>query len=377
LPPVLPYEGIHLSDLEELSWWEKIGDRLKPYSNKQINNAGISLRDAEQWTDELGHAFDLIGEWRSSHAYPLRLAYTVLQRRAKRIDSLAVVSQRLKRIVAISKKLRRPENRNMKLSTMQDIGGCRAVVNTIQEVRQLTASYRAEPDYDYIQQPKLDGYRSLHLIERYEPRSEKHELYKGCRTEIQIRSRLQHAWATAVEAVDFIFEQKLKLGEGDDDWKRFFLLASSAIALQEGTPPIPNTPMDKQLLATELREISIKLNAFRLMSGAHLAAYSANRARKQLRKAGSSASAFLLFLDMHDPNRSETKVTAYPPERLAKANEDYITLEKELFGDYTRHAVLLSVGKNEDIKPAYPSFFLDTHRFVWTIEEFIKQNGQT
>jgi len=28
--PVLPYEGIQPSDLEELSWWEKLGDCLKP-----------------------------------------------------------------------------------------------------------------------------------------------------------------------------------------------------------------------------------------------------------------------------------------------------------------------------------------------------------
>jgi ppGpp synthetase/RelA/SpoT-type nucleotidyltranferase len=350
------------------------GDCLKPYSNKEINRAGISLRNAGWWTDELSRAYDVVGDWRSSHSYPLRLVYTVLQRRAKPIDSLAVISQRLKRIPAITKKLRRPENHDMKLSTMQDIGGCRAIVDSIGQVRQLAASYRAEVDYDYIQEPKPDGYRSIHIIERCQPRTEKHERYRGYRTEIQIRSRLQHAWATAVEAVDFVFGQKLKLGAGDRDWRRFFVLASSAIALQEGTPAVADTPIDRRQLAAELREMSAKLNAFRLMEGAHLAAYSARRARRELRRAGSSASAFLLLLDMHDPHKSETKVTVYPAERLTKANEDYLNMEKMLFGDPSRHAVLLSVGKDEDVQSAYPSFFLDTHKFTWSIEDFIREN---
>ena len=48
----------------------------------------------------------------------------------------------------------------------------------------------------------------------------------GLRIEIQIRSRLQHAWATAVETVDAFSGTSLKTtgGSGSEktDWGRFY-----------------------------------------------------------------------------------------------------------------------------------------------------------
>jgi ppGpp synthetase/RelA/SpoT-type nucleotidyltranferase len=53
---------------------------------------------------------------------------------------------------------------------MQDIGGCRAVVTTIDEVYALREQYRKtshcmfwSTKNDYIANPKPSGYRSLHL----------------------------------------------------------------------------------------------------------------------------------------------------------------------------------------------------------------------
>src|SRR5690606_39699271 len=45
--------------------------------------------------------------------------------------------------------------------------------------------------------------------------------------EIQIRTRLQHAWATAVETVDVMKGTDLKSGGGTPDWREFFALAAS------------------------------------------------------------------------------------------------------------------------------------------------------
>ena len=71
--------------------------------------------------------------------------------------------------------------------------------------------------------PKKDGYRSLHII--YEYKSDKCKTdYNGLRVEVQIRSRLQHLWATAVETVDFFTRQAIKFNEGIPDWADFFRL---------------------------------------------------------------------------------------------------------------------------------------------------------
>ena len=156
-----------------------------------------------------------------------------------------MVSERLKRLDAIHLKLRRPENRQMKLSTMQDVAGCRAVVDSLKAGRELASLY-SKVSHDYITTPKPDGYRSLHIVEHYEPRSDADERYRGCKIEIQIRSRLQHGWAAALETVDFVRKEKLKLGGGDQDWRRFFILAASAIAMFEDSPAVPGTPHNQK-----------------------------------------------------------------------------------------------------------------------------------
>jgi hypothetical protein len=56
------------------------------------------------------------------------------------------------------------------------------------------------PMGNYIEKPKPDGYRGVHLIIKY--RSTAKREYKDQNIEVQIRSRLQHAWATAVETCE-------------------------------------------------------------------------------------------------------------------------------------------------------------------------------
>jgi hypothetical protein len=64
----------------------------------------------------------------------------------------------------------------MKLSQMQDLGGCRAVVKDVHTVEKLVAAYReaiaknpkARHEFlhckDYITHPKADGYRGYHMV---------------------------------------------------------------------------------------------------------------------------------------------------------------------------------------------------------------------
>src|SRR5690348_9890038 len=103
----------------------------------------------------------------------------------------------------------------MKLSQMQDIGGCRAVVASLSDVSRLVKHYKASDmkhkllnEDDYITAPRKSGYRSYHLIYRYF--SDKKSSHNGLRIEVQIRSQLQHAWATAVETVGTFIRQALK-----------------------------------------------------------------------------------------------------------------------------------------------------------------------
>ena len=64
--------------------------------------------------------------------------------------------------------------------------------------------------YDYIAHPKSDGYRGVHYVYKYRSGSTPKAEFNSLRIEVQLRSRLQHAWATAVETVSTFTGQALK-----------------------------------------------------------------------------------------------------------------------------------------------------------------------
>ena len=93
-----------------------------------------------------------------------------LEQRAKKVCLHLLIVQRLKRLRSIGDKLRATPA--MELSRMQDIGGCRAVLDDVEQVRSLAKKYevgqsknpRTQSElvktFDYISTPKLSGNRS-------------------------------------------------------------------------------------------------------------------------------------------------------------------------------------------------------------------------
>lgn len=150
-----------------------------------------------------------------------------LRSRARVVYGSPLVAQRIKRLRSIESKLRRWEK--MQLARMHDIGGCRAVMRTVDQVHRVVEIYdqsrMKSPNrgaqfvrkYDYIAHPKPDGYRGIHLVYRYRSSSRGKKIYNGLRIEIQLRTQLQHAWATAVEAVSMFTGQALKSNVGEFD----------------------------------------------------------------------------------------------------------------------------------------------------------------
>ena len=188
-------------------------------------------------------ARELVDDWRASHAHPLVTLRVLLEKRARRITPEALVAQRLKRLASVEAKFRRFPW--MQVSRMQDLGGCRAILPSVREVRELVETCRRgreEHEFvkesDYLGQPKAGGYRSVHRVYRYRSRAGRNAAWNGHRIEIQIRSRLQHAWATAVETVDALTDTQLKTsGPANGLWDRFFALMGSVLAIEEWMAP--------------------------------------------------------------------------------------------------------------------------------------------
>ena len=194
------------------------------YSRAAINAATRAWLSENTTPAEKVEALTIINNWRGIHAFPLNTFQMGLRRRGARLSSDFVVAQRIKRLSSIELKLSlRP---TMKLTQMQDIGGCRTILENVSQVRDLVRSFRTSDlkhklltEDDYIANPKVSGYRGVHLVYSYN--SDRSETYNGLKIEMQLRSQLQHAWATSVEVVGTLIDQALKSSLGDPGWLRF------------------------------------------------------------------------------------------------------------------------------------------------------------
>jgi putative GTP pyrophosphokinase len=175
---------------------------------------------------EIIAALDMLDAWRAAHAKPLVAANMGLRSRISTMGCSQIeVSQRLKRIPTIIDKLRREPG--MALGRMHDIGGCRAVLNGLEEVRLVQSRYKTDSvtvkTIDYIEKPKPDGYRAVHVVVRYKARL----------IEVQLRTAVQHEWAYTVESVTSRFGLDIKAGGGPPEVRDWFVAVSEAMALEE------------------------------------------------------------------------------------------------------------------------------------------------
>lgn len=109
-----------------------------PLTNSQVDKAGRSLRKYLRGemveNTALDAAVEILLRFRAAHQYPLGkatmgLRSVVKTERCSRVD----VSQRLKRTPTIVDKLEREPT--LSLARMQDVGGCGAVLGSIEELR--------------------------------------------------------------------------------------------------------------------------------------------------------------------------------------------------------------------------------------------------
>ena len=241
-------------DIKQPKW------KVPEYTKKEINNAGEAIRNPVS-PDEYAAAIDVINNWRASHAYPLHVFYMNLRRIAGSRDDV-IVAERLKRQESIVDKLKREEE--MKLWRMNDLGGCRIVFPTVEEVYRQCKKFRNSrirhefvKEYDYIQSPKTSGYRSIHLVYKFHSDTRSKAAYNNnMRIELQFRTHLQHIWATAVEMMGIFTKSKLKASIGDEDILRFFVLVSSLFAkLEEKTMRKTKAKAEKARHHDEMEEV--------------------------------------------------------------------------------------------------------------------------
>src|SRR5574338_685101 len=102
------------------------------YSKNAVNKAGDFFRGEKTMSED--NATKIFDNWRAAHSYPMQVFYVRLINTAKVMDGNSLVAQRLKRASSIIGKLNRKYDGRpptMQLSQMQDIGGCRAILSSV------------------------------------------------------------------------------------------------------------------------------------------------------------------------------------------------------------------------------------------------------
>lgn len=329
------------------------------YTRSQAKKAGKIYISSSYTDEEKDVALDMINNWRASHSFPMQTIYVHLKEIS---PTNAIVAQRLKRLHSITHKLTRFPY--MSLTSMQDIGGCRVIVNSLSEINHMISRlkksrmrHKLKEEYDYIKNPKPDGYRSYHMVYSYF--SDRSPKYNGLFIEIQIRTHIQHMWATAVETMDTFTGDPLKLGQGSEINREFFIKASKLLQLYEES----NGNFEKVQNTTTLKSFIDFNNEFKILEKL----ISIKKAVEYVQNDDTKGQGY--YLMTLNRNTGTLNVTSYPKKLLEKATDAYDTLEK--IKDESDDIVLVSTTSFNTLKQAYPNYFVDIEEFLNLMQKFI------
>ena len=320
-------------------------------SKSRVNRAGAAIRLRKATVDDLR----VIDEWRAAHRAVLNTFQAIIRERAR--GKGITVAQRHKRRRTIFGKLERLPK--MHLSRMDDVAGCRLIFKDANELYSFRTQFlrarfrhyrRNDLDkYDYIKAPKLTGYRGVHDVYEYDVNSAVGKALTGLYVEIQYRTLVQHAWATAVEVIGFITESQPKFQQGDKRFEHSMALASEILArAHEGSKgPFPDR-LDRDI-ATEFLAADQELGLLQMLRALNAAdkAVSANR------------NAILIF---SGDKALEVKTFRDAPDALRALFD----LERQ-FPD--RDIVLVRADTSEDVRLAFKNYFSDAGDFIRLVEE--------
>ena len=287
-----------------------------------------------------------------AHRDVINTFQAMLRARAKNLD--IEVAQRLKRRSTIMDKLTR--HSGMQLARMDDVAGCRLIFQNIEALHKFRDKvHRAnfkhilkndKNKYNYIESPTERGYRGIHDI--YEHRSKKgNTKCDGLLIEVQYRTNVQHAWATAVEVVTQMTEHEPKFDRGDRRYIKLFCLGSEMLArTHEGMPPRLFPELSNKELYAEFEAVNDEIHVMQMLIDLMINEWIADHAE---------ADHIILHVN------KEKGFKLYQFDLELEASTKLLELEKEFPED---NIVLVGAQSVEEIKSAFRNYFNDVRDFL-------------
>lgn len=243
---------------------------------------------------------------------------------------------------------------------MDDVAGCRLIFKSLDDLYAFRDSFhlarfnhkRRNPEdkdkYDYIKFPKDTGYRGVHDVYEYDVNSMVGRPLAGLYVEIQYRTLVRHAWATAVEVIGFITESQLKFQQGDTRHEDAMRMASEILSrAHEGFKGFLPNLSDRDLVSNFLR-LDKELGLLQFLRGLNAAD----------RVVSSKRNAILIF---SEGKPLEVKQYRDAPDAIRALFE----LEKQM---PERDIVLVRADTSEDVRLAFKNYFSDARDFIHLIE---------
>jgi len=350
------------------------------YSNNAVKKSGRRLRKKE---GDLKSATATIQQFRAAHEKPLNTIAYLIGRCCRDLGIDVNPVTRLKRLETIIDKLQRKsldgntENKTC-VTNMNDIGGCRAIFPDLSSLEQVRSQLQGTVDKvgririknidNYIATPKANdcGYRSLHVIYRYD-----HASGKSFNIEAQLRTRLQHLWATTVEIVDILEGTKIKTHSHSSNkdksdlqikWEELLSIMSRYIADAEGA--IKLDIKEKDQFSIRLHELNNEINAlvrlktFKILS------------EKVEAGCDDKTEHVLLIID----ENSLKQIFSDEFDNYSQAISVYNAAEKVTRSQAGINTLLISTKNMEQLSEAYPNYLGDCASFILLLQEVMRAN---
>lgn len=168
----------------------------KQLSKTKVDKLGEQLRTTEVTEELLGELELYRSEFSNAYMYVERILTDKLL--------LKVTGRPSKSTLSIIEKLKRI---NSRLSQVQDIAGCRVIATSLADQDAIVAAAKQwfrDITVDDKRDDPTHGYRAVHLLVKHQ----------GKTVEIQVRTRLQHFWASMSEKLADEHGQEIKYGRG-------------------------------------------------------------------------------------------------------------------------------------------------------------------
>lgn len=188
-------------------------------------------------------------------------------------------------------------------------------------------------------------------------------MFDGRSVELQVRTNLQHSWATTIEAVGLYRGEALKSRQGSEEWLRLFTLMSAEFAESENCATPDSTP-EKATRRTEIRDLARSQDAVAVLDTVSRGFNGTDLPLAHEYK----PSHFLIRYD-----RVKRKVTVEPHNMALSATRSYDLAENasNQTGSEDESIVLVEVDKIDKLREAYPNYFGDVTKFKTCLEELV------